>query len=107
MNEDMSDLRDLTSAWVRRLGVGKKGVRSVRQLVEGAADTEVDLRDALMRVGGDGMNRQRIGRWLRRHAGEVCGNLRLVHVNSGKWGVEMLLRGGVAWAAVSFDGRDE
>ncbi len=103
---DTTDMRDLTSAWVRRFGVGEKGARSVRQLVEGMVGTqaamgaipsqgsavvtinrddsrtiEADLRDVLMRIGAGRngvIDARGIGHWLRRHTGQTIGNLKLV-----------------------------
>ena len=120
---DVADLRDLLAAWSRRFGVGERGARSVHQVLEGAMNgtmgavqgrgdavvqinrdngtgTAEDIRDVLLRIGADrrgGIDPQKVGFWLRRHAGQTVGNLKLVRIghartNSGKWGVETTLR---------------
>ncbi|HEV2610615.1 MAG TPA: hypothetical protein VGU61_10145 [Noviherbaspirillum sp.] len=97
IDPDRETLGRLLLVLVKLFGKHPIMVRDLKRKVLMASPETDDLRDLLEEIAGerDGINSRRLGRWIKRHAGRIVHDLKLVRApinqNAESWRVESVI----------------
>jgi hypothetical protein len=91
---DQETLARLLIAWEWAFGKAPAMVRDAVRLAESRTDDHIELREILHEIAGerDGINRRKVGWWIKRHAGRIVDGRRFVRASGNRsaeaWRVE-------------------